>query len=71
MCSGLLTAAVTSRLPPQAVDLALARLQRGADSGLDEPTRRLPGAPLLADSDDALEPALQHLRSAIMELWKP
>jgi len=55
----------------QAVDLALARLQRGADSGLDEPTRRLPGAPLLANSEDALEPALQHLRGAIMELWKP
>ena len=55
--------------PLQAVDLALARLERGADMGLPDPARQLPGESQLAGGGEALEPALRELRVAILELW--
>lgn len=58
-----------SMAPLQAVDLALARLERGADMGLPDPARQLPGESQLAPGGDALEPALRGLRAAILELW--
>ena len=58
-----------SMAPLQAVDLALARLQRGAATGLPDPARQLPGESQLVDGGEALEPALRGLRAAILELW--
>ena len=55
--------------PLQAVDLALARLERGVDTGLLDPARQLPGESRLAAGGEALEPALLALRAAILALW--
>ena len=55
--------------PLQAVDLALARLERGADTGLLDPARLLPGESQPPDAEDALQSSLQHLRAAILDLW--
>lgn len=45
----------------------MARLRRGADTGLIDAARQLPGSPGLGGKSEPLEPALLHLRNAILE----